>query len=61
MNALTHFRAYVMVCALIVLLQPLKALAQQNSNASKTSVQHAPSERDGQHDFDFELALGKLI
>jgi len=59
MNALTHFRAHVMVCALIVLLQPLKALAQQNSNASKTSVQHAPSERDGQHDFDFEIGTWK--
>jgi hypothetical protein len=30
----------------------LQGLAQQDSNAAKTSVQQTPAERDGQHDFD---------
>jgi hypothetical protein len=42
-----------------VVLQPLGGLAQQNSDASKTSVQHAPTERDGQHDFDFDIGTWK--
>ena len=47
-----HFRAYLIVCSLVVVLQPLQGLAQENSDAAKTSVQHTPAERDGQHDFD---------
>jgi hypothetical protein len=45
-----HIRAYLMVCSLVVVLQPLHGLAQQNSDAARTST-----ERDGQHDFDFEI------
>src|SRR5712664_2054152 len=48
-----------MVCSLVVVLQPLQGLAQQNSDAAKTGVQHPPPERDGQHDFDFELGIWK--
>lgn len=47
-----HVRVYLLVCSLVVILQPLRGLAQQNRDASKTSLQHAPTERDGQHDFD---------
>ena len=54
-----HIRTYLMVCGLAVILQPLHALAQENSDASKTSVQHTPTERDGQHDFDFEIGNWK--
>jgi hypothetical protein len=54
-----HFRAYLMVCSLVVVLQPFRGLAQQNSDASKTGVQHPPTERDGQHDFDFEIGIWK--
>ena len=43
---------YLMVCGLVVILQPRRGLAQQNSDAAKTSVQPTPTERDGQHDFD---------
>jgi len=39
-----------MACSLVVVLQALQGLAQQNSDASKTSVQNNPTERDGQHD-----------
>jgi hypothetical protein len=48
-----HLRAYLILCSLVVILQPLRGLAQQNSDAAKTGVQHTPAERDGQHDFDF--------
>jgi hypothetical protein len=54
-----HLRAYLMVCSLFVVLQPLQGLAQQNSDASKTGVQPLPPERDGQHDFDFEIGAWK--
>jgi hypothetical protein len=47
-----YLRAYLMVCSLVVVLQPLRGLAQHNSDASKTSAQLAPAERAGQHDFD---------
>jgi hypothetical protein len=40
-------------------LQPLQGLAQQNSDASKTSRQQTPAQRDGQHAFDFEIGTWK--
>jgi len=53
-----HIRIYLMVCSLAVVLRPLRGLAQ-NSDPSKTSAQHALMERDGQHDFDFEIGTWK--
>jgi hypothetical protein len=50
-----HIRTYLIVCAFAVVSLPLRGLAQQSSDASKTSVQHTTAERDGQHDFDFEV------
>jgi hypothetical protein len=32
---------------------------QKNSDASRTSLQHTSTERDGQHDFDFEIGTWK--
>jgi hypothetical protein len=46
---------YLLVLGLAVALQPLHGLAQQTSNASAVSLQHTLPERDGQHDFDFEI------
>ena len=60
MNIKKHIRAYLIVCSLVAVLQPLQGRAQQNSDASKTSAQHAPPQRDGQHDFDFELGTWQI-
>ena len=57
---LKHIRAYLAVCCLVVVLQPLRGLAQQNSDAVKTVPQPVLTERDGQHDFDFELGSWKI-
>jgi len=54
-----HLRAYLMLCSLVVVMQPLQGLAQQNADASRTSLQHTSTERDGQHDFDFEIGIWK--
>ncbi len=48
---------YVLASSLIVMMQPFHVLAQQNSETAKVSVQ--PAERDGQHDFDFEIGTWK--
>src|SRR5438477_13168612 len=54
-----YIRTYLLVCSLAVILQPLPALAQQITDAAKTSLQHTPTEPDGQHDFDFEIGTCK--
>ena len=43
--------SYLMVCSLVVIMQPLHGLAQ-NSSAPKTRVHQTTEERDGQRDFD---------
>src|SRR3984957_14602279 len=49
MKAFTDFRKYLLACSLIVLLQPLHVAA----------LQEAATQRDGQHDFDFEIGNWK--
>jgi hypothetical protein len=44
---------------LLLLLRPSAGFARQNSGASKTNIQQLPAERDGQHDFDFEIGSWK--
>jgi len=55
-----HIRTYLIVCSLLVFLQPLRGFAQQNSETAKTEAQTALPERDGQHDFDFELGTWNI-
>ena len=57
LNTLTRISTCVLAGILVVIVQPLHGLAQQNSDASKSSLQH--TERDGQHDFDFEIGTWK--
>ncbi len=59
LKPLQHIWAYLLACGLIVIGPPARGLAQQNSDPSSTTVQHARTERDGQHDFDFEIGTWK--
>jgi hypothetical protein len=58
MNALKHIWTYLLVCSLVVILQPPPGHAQ-NLDAAKATSQQAVTERDGQHDFDFEIGTWK--
>jgi hypothetical protein len=57
MNGLKRISACVLAGILVFIVQPHNGLAQQNSEASTNSLQH--TERDGQHDFDFEIGTWK--
>lgn len=57
MKALQRILTYALTGSLVVACQLLHGFAQQNSEASKSSLQH--TERDGQHDFDFEIGTWK--
>src|SRR5882724_662244 len=52
-------RTYLLVCSVVVILQPLRGLGQQSPGATKDRPQPALAERDGQHDFDFEVGTWK--
>jgi hypothetical protein len=52
-------RNFLLACSLVLILHPLSGLAQKKPAASVTSLQPAPTERDGQHDFDFEIGTWK--
>src|SRR4028118_1334087 len=55
MHALKPFRTYLLAFSLVLILQPLRVVAQQNYTASRIISQTTPPERDGQRDFDFEV------
>ena len=59
MKALKLIRTYLLLCNLVVIMQPLQGLGQQNSDASSAGLQHTPTKRDGQRDFDFEIGTWK--
>jgi hypothetical protein len=59
MNAPKHFRIYLLLCSLVVALQALQGFAQSSRDASRTNLQETLKERDGQHDFDFEIGTWK--
>ena len=50
-----QWRTLLLLCSLVVILQPLHGFARKKSSASGTSLQQTPTQRDGQHDFDFEI------
>jgi hypothetical protein len=59
-NAFRRFRGYLPLCAVLVVLQLPQGLASSNASASQASRQQAAiKERDGQHDFDFEIGNWK--
>jgi hypothetical protein len=59
MNAIKHFLTYLLVYSSVVILHPPQTIAQKNSDASKASPQRPSPQRDGQHDFDFEIGTWK--
>lgn len=54
-----HCRLFVLSCSMAVILQPRQGLAQQNSVTSKTSPRLTSAERNGQHDFDWDIGTWK--
>src|SRR4029078_4894910 len=59
MNAPKKFLTCLPLCSLVIALQTLQGLAQSKPDASTTNLQQAVKERDGQHDFDFEIGTWK--
>jgi hypothetical protein len=60
MSAPSRFQLHLLLSISIVALRPSRGLAQQSPDGgTKTSAQHAPAPRDGQHDFDFEIGTWK--
>lgn len=59
MDAPRSLRMRLLVCGLAGALHALPALAQSPPGAAGPSVPGALEERDGQHDFDFEIGTWK--
>lgn len=50
---------YILLCSLVVILLPLQGVAQKKAPSSEANRQPTQTERDGQHDFDFEIGTWK--
>jgi hypothetical protein len=56
---LVKLRTLLLLCGLVLIPQPLQAFARKRPSAQGTSLRPAPTRRDGQHDFDFEIGTWK--
>ena len=59
MNASRHLRIHLLFWVLVVALQPFAEFAQANSDRSIANLQQTVKEREGPHDFDFEIGTWK--
>jgi dihydrofolate reductase len=51
--------AFLLLCGLVLVSQSGSALAQTRSRTQATGLQKAPTQREGQHDFDFHIGTWK--
>lgn len=59
MSAPRHGWACLLLCGLVIASQPIGAATPPDSARSEGSAQQRAEERDGQHDFDFEIGTWK--
>src|SRR5580700_8994278 len=59
MNGLRNLQTYLLAFCVVLVLQPLRGLAQSSGAAPAAAPQQADTLRDGQHDFDFEIGNWK--
>ena len=55
----SRVRRFVLLCVLAGMVSPFSAFAQQNSGPPPSTPHSASIQRDGQHDFDFEIGTWK--
>lgn len=53
-----RLQTFILIC-LMAVVQPIHGFPQEKSAAPGASLQQTPTERDGQHDFDFEIGTWK--
>ncbi len=59
MNMHLPIRTCLLVCSLMIALQPRQGFAHPNPDTTNTTAQRTSTQRDGQHDFDFHLGAWK--
>lgn len=59
-STLKNFRTRLLICSVVAAaLMPLEAVAQHSPGAPASDARHAPANRDGQRDFDFNIGTWK--
>jgi hypothetical protein len=59
MIALKDIRTFFLICSAVFALQPLQVFALSSLEAPRIAAQQTSNQRDGQHDFDFEIGAWK--